>query len=262
MKKTLNTTSWVMFLVLLTGNALSAYVTIGNPGFGHVDYEFDIMRYAVTNAEWSVLDPGHTSDFTGDVLPVQNISWHQAARYCNWLTSGNPLEGVYLFDREGGFIEANREQAVLKYDLCYALPTKAEWLKAAYYNAAEDRFQTYATPDDTAPDAGVDSNYSHTGPWPVNSGSEELNGTYNMMGNVREWSETFSGNYPYIFGGCYYSTTEFPLSSLSQNSIAVFNGGYSDVGFRVVRFTAIPEPTSILLLSLGALIAAGKRKNT
>ena len=47
--------------------------------------------------------------------------------------------------------------------------------------------------------AGVDTNYDYAigGTWQVNRGSEEINGTFNMMGNVMEWTESpyLTGNY-------------------------------------------------------------------
>ncbi len=75
------------------------------------------------------------------------------------------------------------------------LPTEDEWFKAAYWNGSE--IQEYATkPGDTLHEgdgtSGTGWNYNNTdpvGPWNVGSGSEELNGTYDMMGNNWEWIE-------------------------------------------------------------------------
>ena len=83
---------------------------------------------------------------------------------------------------------------------CVYLPTEDEWVKAAYWNGTS--LQTYATkPGDSLHQgdrvSGSGWNYYDNGyatdplgPWAVRSGSEELNGTYDMMGNVWEWMES------------------------------------------------------------------------
>ncbi len=139
----------------------------------------------------------------------------------------------------------------------YFLPTEDEWVKAAYWNGAS--LQTYATTDGYVPIAGTDTNYNQNhpyyGPWDVGSGSEELNGTYDMMGNVWEWMENplsandySDGSKHGLRGGSYsYSgiADYFGLSSrLSSNP----DFEHSKIGFRVA---SVPEPCSVVLLALG-----------
>jgi formylglycine-generating enzyme required for sulfatase activity len=57
------------------------------------------------------------------------------------------------------------------------------------------------------PVAGINSNYNNAigQPWAVGGGSEELNGIYEMMGNLWEWNETvtYSMSFRNTAGGSY-----------------------------------------------------------
>ena len=89
----------------------------------------------------------------------------------------------------------------------------------------------------------------------MGSGSEELNGTYDMMGNVWEWMESPYNDSGYgasssrgIRGGAFYSIS---LLSSYRDTYAP-TGEHYFVGFRVA---SVPEPGSISLLVCG--LAAG-----
>ena len=115
------------------------------------------------------------------------------------------------------------------------------------------------------PVAGVDSNYnmaSGPSPWNIGCGSEELNGTFDMMGNVWELMESpfysgvhLSGSSRGRRGGS-YGTYD---SGIILSYRGVTNPSYEDsfVGFRVA---SVPEPTTILLLSLGGFILRRRKQ--
>lgn len=96
-------------------------------------------------------------------------------------------------------------------------------------------------------------------PWEVGSGSQELNGTYDMMGNVWEWMES---NYDESFepllsrramrGGPYgwFSGPAYCLTSTSRVGSEPYAAFYY-AGFRVAA--NVPEPASISLIVLGGL---------
>ena len=174
------------------------FTRIGNPGNpahdepldyvsppeqrGSVDYEFDIAVYETTTAQINQMmapDPTH--------LPISSVTLRAAMRYCNQLTSGDPLKGVYAFDAEGLFTGVDRITALKAYGIIYALPTKDEWWKACRYTA--QTYSLYANGTDVAPVSGVDANYFSVNLWSVGSGTLEQNGTYNMNGNVAELIE-------------------------------------------------------------------------
>jgi formylglycine-generating enzyme required for sulfatase activity len=143
--------------------------------------------------------------------------------------------------------------AILTYGIAYFIPTEDEWYKAAYYTGSG--YSTYAYGTDTAPVAGVDTNFNNAigQPWNVGTGTIEQNGTFDMMGNVHEWNEEFlvSGR---IRGGSYESDGIRMSESYRQN----YAGGEDDnsIGFRV---TSVPEPLTISILAFGAILCRRKR---
>ncbi len=93
------------------------------------------------------------------------------------------------------------------------------------------------------------------------SGSEERNGTYNMMGNAWEWVEDpFSGGYKpssgRIFrgGSAYISYRYLESAPLGYNTVKTYES--SDLGFRVAAI--VPEPFTLILLGAGALLLRKK----
>jgi formylglycine-generating enzyme required for sulfatase activity len=101
-----------------------------------LDRPFYFATGEVTNAEYREFDRTHSSGFFGrfsldaDAHPVVNLSWEQAARYCNWLSRKESLEPVYIEGR-GGI------EAVDPLSNGYRLPTEAEWVWVARYDAGQ-----------------------------------------------------------------------------------------------------------------------------
>ena len=119
--------------------------------------------------------------------------------------------------------------------------------------------------NDACPVKGVDSNYGGSGgPWNVGSGSEELNGTFDMMGNVFEWiedswwsPERYPASSSHIYRGgsnaIYGGAIEGLMSSTRYDGSA--DSEVSNIGFRVA---SVPEPASLGLLFLGGLLIRRK----
>ena len=187
------------------GNPGNAADTGGTPGSGAVSYGYRIGKYEVTNAQWNTFTaavgrPTGNSNgynwnslFTGAQQPTNNVSWYEAAQFCNYLTSGDKGQGAYQFSgnntNPGDFLGVNRVAATATYGTIYVLPTKDEWYKATHYKPDSSGYSLYANGQITIPTADNGWNYqggSYLPPWNVGTGTQERNGTFDMMGNVHE----------------------------------------------------------------------------
>jgi len=266
------------------------FVNIGNAGnageqsaledgdttcYGGVSYNYRIGKYEVTNAQWNAFtatagaptgnEGGYSQSayFTGVQQPTNEISWREAAQFCNYLTSGDKSKGVYQFSGDntnpGDFLGINRNAAISSYGIAYVLPTEDEWYKAAYFKPDASGYSLYANGTNTAPshtDACYGQFPDYTGPWDVGSGTQEQNGTFDMMGNVDEWNETlFDSSHRVIRGGSFIYR-ERVLSSSAHSGYYEYGESYG-VGFRIA---SVPEPASAFMLVMGAVSIVTKRK--
>jgi formylglycine-generating enzyme required for sulfatase activity len=256
-------------------------------GYGIVNNDYRMGTYEISNDQWNKFkatygavtgspSTAYNSDpyFTGESVPTNNVSWYEAAQFVNYLNTSTGHQVAYKFtgtqgtsgyalgvwqSGEAGYSASNPYRNSNAY---YFLPTENEWVKAAYWNGTN--LQTYATIGDTTPTQAGWNYYKKGyatnpyGPWAATSGSQELNGTHNMMGNVWEWMESpyctgdyLSGSYRGLRGGSYSSDFADYLASYYRN---IYNPSLDNVfvgiGFRVA---SVPEPATIAVLSLGVL---------
>lgn len=138
--------------------------------------EFLLASTQVTNEQFanflgdtSSLPPPFWTDpnFSHPRQPVVAVSWHDAVRYCDWLTS-----------RTGRH---------------FRLPTEAEWERAARGGCEAAAYPWGDTPPESLP--GYADRWK-TGPEPVSQGEPNPYGLFNMCDNVHEWcSDWFDANY-------------------------------------------------------------------
>lgn len=257
--------------------------------------DYRMGTYEITNDQWDKFKAslgvpltgswyGYYDNpyWTGTNVPVNMISWFAAAQFINWLNTSTGHHAAYKFTGTQGtndytfavwdVSEASGGTNLYRHkDAFYYLPTEDEWIKAAYWNGSS--LQTYATKDGSIPKAGIDSNYdlpsfyTGEGPWNVGSGSEELNGTYDMMGNIWEWMENPHDAYPdpiygvyswrALRGGLYFGSS-YAITS-SERSGEDTDGEYNgSIGLRVA--SEVPEPATLSLLAISGLALLRRRR--
>ena len=270
------------------------FVTISgatNPssGQGIVDDSYRMGVYEVTNGQWdkfcalagtptgNPIDAYNGSAYwPGADVATNDVSWYEAARFVNWLNESEGHQGAYKFVGSGSNTTFSLWAATDgdRYDpdnpyrnpnAVYFLPTIDEWTKAAYWNGTA--LQLYATPNDIEPVVGTDVNIDdvYGSPWDVGNGSVELNGTFDMMGNVWERLETPDGSYTAtgrrrLRGGAYDAGLAH-LQSTYDGSYYHSELPYGEnkrVGFRVA--SQVPEPATLGMLALGGLALLRRRR--
>jgi formylglycine-generating enzyme len=138
--------------------------------------EFLLGARQVTNAEYGgyLLDakappPPFWSDpaFNHPQQPVAGVSWHDAVRYCEWLSES-----------------VRKSTSGTK----FRLPTEAEWERAAR-GGCDGALYPWGDehPQSLAGYAERCAGYWKTGPEPVGRAEANRYGLYNMCDNVHEW---------------------------------------------------------------------------
>jgi len=141
------------------GNAGNAADTMGDPNpCGAVAYPYRMGTYEVSAAQWAPVNTaagiGDSGTWTGS-QPVASISWHNAALFCNLLTSGSAYSGYYTITGTGDSATAvpnalSHAAYAAANGPTYFLPTEDEWYKAAYYSSS-GVYYDYPTGSNTVP---------------------------------------------------------------------------------------------------------------
>lgn len=167
--------------------------------------DFYMSKYELTQKEYEEITGNNPSNFSGENLPVENISWLDAVAYCNARSEKDGLTPVYTID--GQNISWDRSANG------YRLPTEAEWEYACRAGTTTPFYIENSPSDEDANyyghyPYGIEDNYFSQGNLevkpgeyrettvPVDSFSENPYGLYNMHGNVSEWVWDYYGEYP------------------------------------------------------------------
>ena len=256
------------------------FVNVGNAGnaadttgYGAVGYNYRIGKYEVTAEQWAAViakDPnvGNAGNWSG-LQPTAGTSWYEAAKFCNWLTTGSAATGVYSFSGPitaptGATIDRTYRNAG---GVAYFIPTENEWYKAAYYDPNKGGtgiagYWDYPTkhdlpdePDgidfagDTAFDAVFQQGYNQGSPNSVdNAGVLSAYGTMGQGGNVLEWNETAIDSGRGLRGG-FWAEPSF----IFQADYTNWGGPSAEIGYIGFRVASVPEPGSLTLMLCGGL---------
>ena len=166
--------------------------------------DFYIGKYEVTQSEYEEVMGENPSNFSGDNLPVENVTWYDAIEYCNKLSEREELTPVYTIDGENVSWDRSANG--------YRLPTEAEWEYAARAETTTPFNTENSISDEEANyyghyPYGIEENYfsqenleTEPGEYrqttvAVNSFSPNKWGLYNIHGNVAEWCFDYYGEY-------------------------------------------------------------------
>jgi formylglycine-generating enzyme required for sulfatase activity len=238
-----------------------------NEGFRRVTLKRPVYFGAteVTNEQFRRFMTDHTSGVVDrrsldlDDQPVTQVSWNDAAEYCNWLSAHDNLPVAY---------EKKNDDYVLKRPVTigYRLPTEAEWEYAARYSAPGE-FRRYAWGDalpvssDVGNIAGAETGNSlpaslpgHRDSYPVLAPVGKFKpsplGLHDLSGNVSEWIGDYylsyvdsapvtdplgpeDGTRHVIRGANWKSAAATDLRLAARDGA---EGASNTIGFRVVRY--------------------------
>lgn len=270
-------------------------------GVGSVGYEYYIGVHEVTNEEYATflnavagidthslynvgmganLEGGISRSGSGTVedpytftvrddmgnKPVNFVNWFDAARFCNWLSNGQPSGAQDASTTESGVYALNgvtnpAHNGIVRDEEAFAnggvaLPTADEWYKAAYYDPATGQYRNFAAGlSITAATATSTGSVANPGLGVVNAlceanwnGSNDGNvttvgsagatspyGGYDFDGNVEEWTTEprFSNSF-YTRGGKFLLGQYFPHYQ-GQRQSPNADGGPALQGNRISR---------------------------
>jgi formylglycine-generating enzyme required for sulfatase activity len=226
---------------------------------------FFLQTTEVTNAQFRQFKPGHDSgqvdgvSLNGDRQPAVQVSWQQAAAFCNWLSA---KEGLPPFYRQSNGVITGFDSAATG----YRLPSEAEWTWAARASGAQmvlfpwggtfpptAAVENYADESSARITGRVVSNYNdgHVASAPVGSFKANQNGLYDIGGNVSEWV-----NDVYVIPPANGATLTDPLGAQTGDNYTIRGAAWThsklselrltyrdygqaardDVGFRLARY--------------------------
>ena len=226
---------------------------------------FYLATTETTNAQFRLYQADHNSgQVDGNSLnrehqPAVQVSWQQAASFCNWLSK---REGLPPFYRETkGIINGYNPAAT-----GYRLPSEAEWAWAARANGANwlkfpwgDTFpptkavENYADNTSAYVTGRILNGYTdgHVTSATVASFGPNSKGLYDLGGNVAEWvNDVYAipsangatmtdplgaqGGDNYVIRGAGWAHSKIAELRLSYRDYG--QAGRDDVGFRVARY--------------------------
>ncbi|MCM2416436.1 SUMF1/EgtB/PvdO family nonheme iron enzyme [Streptomyces sp. RKAG290] len=189
---------------------------------------YRIAASVITQAQYAQVTGERPSTAQGDRLPVEGVSWLDAARFCNALSRHESLAPAYRLHSGTDGVEG------VEWDTAadgYRLPTEAEWEYACRAGTTGAR---YGQLDEIAWHRGNSQERPHE----VGGKQPNAWGLHDTLGNVWEWcwdvydAEVY-GSYRVLRGGGWFDEHWSCRASVRRRSHPTFR--IDDTGFRVAR---------------------------
>ncbi len=186
---------------------------------------YELAAYAVDQALYAQVTGRRPGAAHGDRLPVVDVSWWDAVRFCNALSRCDGFAPAYHLRADGEGVEWDASADG------YRLPTEAEWEHACRAGTTGPR---YGPLDEVAWYRGNSHERIHE----VGAKQPDPWGFYDTLGNVWEWcwdiydAEVY-GSYRVLRGGGWFDEHWSCRASVRRRSHPTFR--VDDVGFRVAR---------------------------
>ena len=188
--------------------------------------DFYMSIYELTQKEYREITGENPSNFSGDDLPVENISWMDAVRYCNACSEKETLTPAYTVDGQSVTWDRSANG--------YRLPTESEWEYACRAGTTTPFNTENSISAEEANYYGhypyeIEDNYFSQGSLStkpgeyrqttasVNSFSPNKWGLYNMHGNVGEWV--------WDYYGAYSTEAQADPAGAENGTLRVYRGG-------------------------------------
>jgi formylglycine-generating enzyme required for sulfatase activity len=271
-------------------------------GYGGVSYDYHVGTYEVTNSQYvsflnatgasnthGVFNASMESDSRGGIQqdggsgsfsynvkagfgdkPVNFVSFWDAARFTNWLTSGDTEVGVYNL----GGVTSPTNADITRDAKAWAaggvaIASEDEWYKAAYYKGGSTTagYWDYAHQSDSITTA--DANYANSVGTLTDVGtySDDASyyGTFDQGGNVWEWNDAIVSSSDRGRRGGAFNSHGYGLQPSDRVNFLIPTDERDSVGFRVSSLAPIPEPSTYaaifggLALSVATMRRKGRR---
>ena len=238
--------------------------------------DFYMSPYEVKQSEYAAVTGNNPSNFSGDDLPVENVSWLDAVAFCNALSERENITPAYTVNGETVTWDRSANG--------YRLPTEAEWEYACRAGTATPfNTETSISPEESNYYGHypyeIEENYFSQGNLStkpgeyrqttvaVDSFSPNAWGLYNMHGNVSEWVWDYYGEYD-------TAKNADPTGPESGTRRVYRGGGWNDFAknMRSAYRATLPEDKGSFNLGIrlvrnavngaGNIVSAGTENNT